>query len=264
MHLLLHGRPLGCDPARGGGPAPIEAVLFDKDGTMSLSEPMLQTLAEARVFHCLQTIDRQLATERGRELSDLLRRAYGLTDAGIHPAGTTAVASRDHNLISTATALAMVGLGWPEALDISELVFARTDALHGQGSQERPRPTEGLEELLMRLRQAGILCAVISNDHREGIHAFLGAHGLGAHFQACWSAEHRPCKPHPDAVHGLCAELGVPAARCALIGDANSDLRMARAAGIPVVLGYRAGWRLPPPLDADIPQLEHWDALTVG
>ena len=261
MHLRLRGQPLGPDPSR---PATIEAVLFDKDGTLSHSEPMLLTLATARVFHCLQAIDPALAAERGSELEDLLRRAYGLQASGIHPAGTTAVASRDHNLISTATALAMVGLGWPEALEISERVFERTDGLHGQGSEQRPQPTPGLESLLQRFSQAGLICAVISNDHQQGIESFLASHGLAHHFQAHWSAEHRPTKPHPDAVHGLCAVLGVSAQRCALIGDANSDLRMARAAGVPVVLGYRAGWRQPPPLEKGIPQLLHWDELSVG
>lgn len=231
---------------------------------MSHSEPMLETLATARVFHCLEALDHQGQQQRRDALEDLLRRAYGLTPAGIHPAGTTAVASREHNLISTATAFAMVGFGWPEALAISEDVFARTDALHGQGSQHRPQATDGLAELLERFSNAGLRCAVISNDHEVGIRDFLASHGFQRHFQAIWSAEHRPCKPHPDAVHGVCRDLGIAAGHCALIGDANSDLRMARSAGVPVVLGYRAGWRQPPPLDADVPQLHHWSELTVG
>jgi len=244
-------------------PAAIEAVLFDKDGTMSHSEPMLETLAAARVFHCLEALpDQQL--ESRTLLADLLHRAYGLSPAGIHPASITAVASRAHNLIATASAFAMVGLGWPEAQALSEEVFARTDVLHGQGSQHRPQPTEGLADLLQRLSEAGLRCAVISNDHERGIHEFLAIHGMQHHFQAIWSAEHWPCKPHPDAVRGVCRELGIDPGRCALIGDANSDLRMARTAGVPVVLGYRAGWRQPPALDPDVPQLHHWSELTVS
>ena len=285
VHLNLGGEPLrawhaGPEPAAAGSgpatlvasgaepaevaPAEIKAVLFDKDGTMSHSEPMLEALATARVFHCLEALDPQGQQQRREALEDLLRRAYGLTPAGIHPASITAVASRGHNLIATATAFAMVGLGWPEALAISEDVFARTDALHGQGSQHRPQATDGLADLLERFSAAGLRCAVISNDHEEGIHDFLAIHGFQRHFQAIWSAEHRPCKPHPDAVHGVCRELGIAAGHCALIGDANSDLRMARTAGVPVVLGYRAGWRQPPPLDPDVPQLQHWSELTVS
>ncbi len=258
VFLTLRGSPLA--PAGN----PLELVLFDKDGTMSHSEPMLTALAQARVFHCLQLADlNRTSPPRHQDLNDLLRRAYGLSDEGIHPAGTMAVASRDHNLIVTATALVQVGLGWPEALALAEAVFERTDALHGQGSDHRPQPTPGLRPLLESLRSAGVRCAVISNDHVEGIRSFLEAHDLQPFFHGLWSAEHRPTKPDPGAVHGLCRELGVAVERCALIGDANSDLRMARQAGVGVVLGYRAGWQRSAHLDPSFPQLDHWQELAV-
>ena len=259
-HLLLRGEPIG-DPDQ-----PIRAVLFDKDGTLSISEPMLHALAEARVFHCHRLLEAhhpELAGGVLHELDDLLRRAYGLMASGMHPAGTTAVASRQQNLISTATVLTQVGLGWPEALALGEAVFAATDGLHGTGSAHKPMATDGLHDLVERLTAAGLRCAVISNDEVAGIEAFLRGQGIERHFQTCWSAEHTPRKPDPEAVHALCQELGVPASACALIGDANSDLRMARSAGVPVVLGYTAAWSRRPPLDPSFPQLHHWNELTV-
>lgn len=256
--LLLRGEPIG------KADRPIRAVLFDKDGTLSISEPMLLALAQARVFHCHQLLEQHhpdLAATTHCELDDLLRRAYGLTDAGVHPAGTTAVASREHNLISTATVLTQVGLGWPEALELSEALFTATDGLHGTGSAHTPIATEGLHDLVERLAEAGLGCAVISNDTLAGIDAFLDSQQIAQHFQARWSAEHTPRKPDPGAVHALCQELGVSAAACGLIGDANSDLRMARAAGVPVVLGYTAAWSRRPPLDPGFPQVHHWNEL---
>ena len=268
--LALRGQPLTDER---GIPSEIDAVLFDKDGTLSISEPMLKTLAEARVFHCVAlAVERHPTLLHGSgaggltgasELETLLRRAYGLSDAGIHPAGTTAVGSRNHNLISTATVLSQVGLGWPEALELGQAVFAATDNLHGQGSPQRPEATDGLGELVAQLTSAGVLCAVISNDEVAGIEAFLRSHQLEQHFCGLWSAEHTPHKPDPAAVRGLCSELGVSPRRCALIGDANSDLRMARAAGVAVVLGYTAAWSSTPPLDPSFAQLQHWSELTL-
>jgi len=259
-HLLLRGVPLG--PPTGGSFS-IDAVLFDKDGTLSHSEAMLQALAAARVDCALALAGLEPRSPEGhRELRDLLERAYGLRGSGIHPGGITAVAARDHNLIATATALAQVGLSWPDSLAIAEDTFRQTDGLHGAGGASPPRPTEGLPALLDRLQRVGLRCAVISNDHEEGIRGFLARHGLEQRFErALWSAEHHPRKPAPGAVHGLCAELGVPSGRCALIGDADSDLRMARAAGVPVVIGYRAGWEQPPELEPGWPELHHWDEL---
>jgi len=259
-HLLLRGVPLG-PPT--GGIFRIDAVLFDKDGTLSHSEAMLQALATARVESCLALAGLEARSAEGhRELKGLLERAYGLRGSGIHPGGITAVAARDHNLIATATALAQVGLSWPNALAIAEDTFHQTDALHGAGGASPPRPTPELPALLDRLHGAGLRCAVISNDHEAGIRGFLARHSLEHRFErALWSAEHHPRKPAPGAVHGLCTELGIPPGRCALIGDADSDLRMARAAGVPVVIGYRAGWEQPPELEPGWLELHHWDEL---
>ena len=242
----------------------VEAVLFDKDGTLSISEPQLITLAKARVFLCLEQVDPALRPE----LQDLLERAYGLKDGGkaLCPAGITAVAHRDHNLISTATALAQIGLGWPDALATSELVFAQADQCDGRREGlHTSGPTEGLLPLLQQLQGKGVRCAVISNDDIAGIEHFLGSHQLSSYFSGLWSAEHRPRKPDPQAVHGLCTAMGVAVEHCALIGDANSDLRMAVAAGIPHqrALGYTAAWSSAPPLLEPHPLIHHWNELKV-
>lgn len=261
--LLLRGQPLGA----------VDAVLFDKDGTLSISEPALISLACSRIVLCLE----QVASPLRPSLRDLLERAYGISRSAdaIQPAGTMAVASRDHNLIATATALAQVGFGWPEALATSEAVFAQADhsdpRRSGSGSGSgSPRATnattEGLIPWLEQLRSSGISCAVISNDDIAGIAHFLASHQLEDYFAASWSAEHRPRKPDPAAVHGLCTQLGVSAGRCALIGDANSDLRMAVAAGIPqqLALGFTAGWSSPPPLAEAHPLVHGWSELALG
>jgi phosphoglycolate phosphatase len=203
-------------------------------------------------------------------LQPLLERAYGLRTGAICPAGITAVASRDHNLIATATALVQVGMGWPEALALSEQVFLEADQLDARRTTDHAAATstttEGLRHLLEQLHAAGVLCAVISNDDMAGIEHFLASHQLGAFFSGLWSAEHRPHKPDPAAVHGLCDQLGVRASRCALIGDANSDLRMAVAAGIPhqLALGYTAAWSSPPPLAEPHPLIHSWSELSLS
>jgi phosphoglycolate phosphatase len=256
VQLLLRGQPLGS----------VEAILFDKDGTLSLSEPGLLTLSRARLQACLEHVP-----EAHRpQFQNLLERAYGLVGDQLNPAGTTAVASRSHNLISTATAFCQVGLGWPEALAHSEAVFASIDREHLQGHGDQPGEaplaplTEGVRPLLLELHRSGVLLAVISNDDSEGIHRFLGGHGLSDLFQEIWSADMRPAKPDPGAVRCLCTRLGVSPSACALIGDASSDLHMAERAGVAVALGYSAGWSSRPPLPEHLPRLDHWHELQVA
>jgi len=246
--LRLKGVPLGW----------VQAVLFDKDGTMSHSEPRLIALAEARIQACLS----QVSSGHRARLRDLLEGAYGARDGRIDPAGITAVASRMHNLIATATAFAQVGLGWPEALNRSEILFDSTDAAAGS-EPAAAQTTEGLAPLLIELDRAGVVLGVISNDQTRGIEQFLSAHGLERHIRGIWSADHQPAKPNPMAVHHFCAQLGVDPATCALIGDADSDLAMAVAAGLPHALGYTAGWATKPRLAGQHLLIDHWSELTV-
>ena len=104
-----------------------------------------------------------------------------------------------------------------------------------------------------------VTCAVISNDTHQGIKDFLRGHQLKVTaWPAIWSADNRPNKPDPEAVHQLCGNLNLQPSRCALIGDADSDLLMARQAGIGLSLGYVAGWRRSPDLT------EHEHLITIG
>ena len=71
-HLLLRGVPLG-PPT--GGIFRIDAVLFDKDGTLSHSEAMLQALATARVEGCLALAGLEAASWQGGSLETALVHA---------------------------------------------------------------------------------------------------------------------------------------------------------------------------------------------
>ena len=255
-HLNLRGHRIG----------PIDGVLFDKDGTLSHSEPQLKILADARIAEA----KRQFAalgtsSEDIKELGALLVRTYGRSKDGVLPDGTLAVASRQHNILSTATVLAQMALGWPKALLMAEDIFDRVDvqwqALHPRGHSVSMLPAAST--MLRSLKDAGVICAVISNDTTDGIQAFLRYHNLTDMFAAVWSADCLPCKPDPAAVHALCSQLNLSVDRCALIGDADTDLLMAKRAGIGAAIGYVAGWHRSPDLTAHDHLIHHWQDLTV-
>lgn len=259
-HLLLRGRPL----LATSQPADIKAVLFDKDGTISKSESNLLDLATSRIQHCLRLAD----SLHQSTLRDLLQKAYGIHPISnpdrpsLDPAGITAVAARDHNLIGTAVVLSLVGYAWPEALAMAQDSFRLADLDHPPGSNCSPM-TEGLQEFLAALSDASVHCAVISNDERFGIERFLEHHRLHQQIATVWSADHSPRKPDPQAIHHLCDAMGVAPQNCALIGDANSDLHMARSAGVSVVVGYRGGWQRQVRLAEGYPFIDHWCELSV-
>lgn len=253
--LFLNGQSLG----------PIDGVLFDKDGTLSRSEPDLLNLVKRRMDiaerlwseQCLDIQPNRPA--RPYQLRTLLQQVYGVQGETIHPAGTLAVAARQDNFTSMATVFCLMGSSWPQAVHLTSQCFEQDEL--------GPRPCsallEGVKDLLAQCQNADVCAAVISNDTTAGIAGFLDRHQLNDHFASCWSADDSPRKPDPVAVLTLCKRLGVRPERCALVGDADTDLHMAEAAGIGIVLGYQGGWQRPPDLLAT-PHLFHdWSALKI-
>ncbi len=257
-HLSLRGHPLGC----------IHGVLFDKDGTLSHSEPHLIDLADARIQESLRVFaSRGAPSSTLIQLETLLKRAMGRSDSGVVPDGTLAIASRQHNVLSTATIFGLFDVSWPQALLLAEDVFNAVDKINtlpATGPHANARmPLPHSRELLEQLHNAGVVCAVISNDTRHGIRQFLQDHDLSQFITAIWSADDTPSKPDPQAVHGLCEALNLDPKECALIGDADSDLLMARRAGIACALGYVSGWLQTPELTAHHHLIHHWQELNI-
>ena len=98
--LLLKGHPIGN----------VQGVLFDKDGTLSHSEPHLLVLADARINKAVKVAQEQAPALKPSELSHTLRRAFGVDHGMLDPGGTLAVASRQDNIASTATVFCLLGL----------------------------------------------------------------------------------------------------------------------------------------------------------
>jgi len=254
--LILRGQPIG----------KVKGVLFDKDGTLCNSEGYLLRLAELRIKAGSQLLIKQgSSAEELKLLEELLSKAYGLTSEGISPNGTIAIGSRENNLVSTATVICLLGKTWPEGLELSNQIFKLADDLERENKDkaEQRNLLPGVRETLTRIREADVTCALISNDSQIGIESFLSSNNIESSFSNLWSADQYPTKPNPFAVKGLCKNLNLHPSECALIGDANSDLLMARQAGVGITLGYTAGWTKKPQLTKHQYLINNWDELTI-
>jgi phosphoglycolate phosphatase len=251
--LLLKGTPISS----------IDGVLFDKDGTLSHSEPHLLALAEERINRAVEIGQDQAPPLDAFALRDTLRRAFGVSNGMLHPGGTLAVASRQDNIASTATVFCLLGCSWPQALAMANACFDDVD--QSRLNKETPSPLfNGAEGLLQTLHQQHVTTAVISNDTRSGIQSFLEHHQLSACVADLWSADDHPRKPDPQAALALCNRLGLPPQRCALVGDAETDLQMALEAGIGCIIGFTGGWSRTPELRSAQHLLHHWDELAIN
>ena len=104
-------------------------------------------------------------------------------------------------------------------------------------------PYAGVMELLAKLQQRSLLLAVLSNKPEAALHRcvtrFFPAHSFTA-FRGV--RPHGPIKPDPTAAIEMAAELGIAANQWLYVGDTDTDMQTAVAAGM-VAIGCTWGFR---------------------
>tara|TARA_Y100001968_G_scaffold124104_1_gene113111 strand:- start:198 stop:986 length:789 start_codon:yes stop_codon:yes gene_type:complete len=227
-----------------------KAIIFDKDGTLLNSEKYLLEIAITRIkfsenkFRKLKIKNSSISL-----LKKLLSSVYGLTNNELSANASLAIASKEHNIISTATIFTLFGFDWFKSLSISKEIFNEVDIFlaHQENIKINPRSLiSGALDLLVSLKNTGVCIALMTNDTQTGIEDFICKNKLEGIFDYIWSAENKPSKPNPDAVIELCKRMNLDPSECAFISDADTDIKMAKDADIPIVIGFTGGWMNPP------------------
>jgi len=124
--------------------------------------------------------------------------------------------------------------------DAADLVARLTDRFHveylAQGKQ-MSRLYDGVGESLERMRSAGLKLGVCSNKPDDLCHRIVDSFGLGDKLDAVLgSGTGLPRKPDPAPLLHVIDELGASPATALYVGDSETDVRAARAAGVAVVV----------------------------
>ncbi len=230
----------------------VKAIIFDKDGTLSNSEECLLELAKTRInFFEYKFKKLKLNNIKIWLLKKLLLSVYGLKKNSLSANASLAIASREQNIISTATIFTLFGFDWFQSFSIGKEIFDEVDIyLSNQKDNTQKQRTliTGALDLLVSVKKKGVSIALMTNDTQGGIEEFICRNKLEGIFDYFWSAENKPSKPNPEAVIELCKKMNFNPSDCALISDADTDLKMAKEAGIPIVVGFNGGWETPPTL----------------
>ncbi|WP_165964017.1 HAD family hydrolase [Actinomadura sp. KC216] len=103
---------------------------------------------------------------------------------------------------------------------------------HAAAAVESARPFPGVRELLRALRDDGVLLAVYTSATRRIADPMLAGSGLDGYFPVVVTGDQvADPKPAPDGLLHACRLLGVSASETAYVGDSETDLGCARAAG---------------------------------
>lgn len=218
----------------------IRAVFLDKDGTLADVATYLSQLGR---------IQAQLMEQHLSGSYELTLKALGFNADGLMASGLLAVGSRQETIVGVATAAALVGCPWVEAIDLA------TAAINAADQQCSPKAVytpllPGALDLLQRLRQAGLKVLMVSADSQRNLENFVQHHQLQTYFDGLQGvSDQHPNKLSANFLSAACQAIGLKPDQGVVIGDAASDLHMARPAR--GFIGYLGGWH-PPLTKADI------------
>jgi phosphoglycolate phosphatase len=196
----------------------IEAILFDKNGTLEDSEAYLRTLGQKAA----RMIDAQIPG-----IGEPLLMAFGINGDFLDPAGLISVASRRETEIAAAAYIAETGRGWFESLKIARQAIDEAD----QYVSKTPSPLfVGSLEVLKSLSVAGLKLGILSAATTEEVRTFVRTHQLSNYLQLEKGVDDGPSKPDPILFLEACQALGVAPGATLMIGDSVGDMQMARDA----------------------------------
>ncbi|MEL7357575.1 MAG: HAD family hydrolase [Cyanobacteria bacterium J06560_6] len=223
----------------------VEAVLFDKDGTLANVASYLTALGQARS----QRVS-AIARDRASIVRSAIMAAFGLSTAGIDPAGLLAVGSRHENEIAAAACLAadlaiaaISNSGWIETLEATKAAFSDAEAALSPKVVQTPLLPDVLP-LLHQLKQAGLTIGIVSSDTHAEVATFVSHYQLHDVDWYCGAAPATLAKTHPDFLQFACHALGMSPSATLVIGDSAADYLLSTrgAAGF---IGMTGGWRQP-------------------
>lgn len=111
----------------------------------------------------------------------------------------------------------------------------------------KTRPYDGVPQMLLELRMAGVKTAVLSNKADFAVQPLVAQYFPNLFDLALGERPGIPRKPAPDAVFEILDRLDVQKADAVYIGDSDVDLLTAQNAGIPCISvdwGFRSRQQL--------------------
>ena len=231
----------------------IEAIVFDKDGTLANVESYLKSLGQIRS---------RLIDAKVPGVQTAISLAFGAEEDSLNPAGLLAVGSRYENKIAAAAYVAETGRNWLEALEIVESAFNTADTYLIPKAEHTPLIHNTLESLTT-LSQKGLKLGILSADSSDNVQDFLDTYHLQELFQAAQGVDGTISKPDPSLFIDICAQMEAAPNRTLMIGDAPVDMKMAKSAQAAGCIFVSWGWHSPIPTHLADVSLDKWQQITI-
>jgi phosphoglycolate phosphatase-like HAD superfamily hydrolase len=214
----------------------LEAVIFDKDGTIADIHPywgeIIRRRAQAVIAHY--------------QLSDSLftplcaSMGLSLPDNRLLPEGPVGLASRDEVMQALRNCLAALGV--TTSADTMAALFTQVHEAFLPEMDRYLQLIPGTTEFFAGLRRAGAKMAVVTSDTEVHTRQVLAKLGVGGYFGVIVGRDTTP-EPKVSGVPARRAlnELGGRADRTVCVGDAPMDFVMAKQSGCLAGIGVATG-----------------------
>lgn len=237
----------------------IEAILFDKDGTLADARLFLRNLAISRAKACAEILKRKDPRQSTRFFKSLCR-AFGVVPTGLDPDGLMAVGTRHANEQAVVDLMIEIGDPGAEATKRVTKIFSEVDGAMSSKAAQTPM-FSGTRTMLQKLYAKSLKVGVLSSDSSSQVHAFLEHYELDS-LVTEWRGTDRGDKPKPDPhlFWEMCDRMQVPPERTLMVGDSWADLEVARNAKAAAFVSVSEGWGRSPLGEADH-IIYRWDDL---
>lgn len=221
---------------------PIDALLFDKDGTLFDFAATWGAFGRSTLLR-LTDGDEGKAAQLGRSIGfDFAQNRY-----------------EPHSIVIAGTVgeVADSLLPYVSGYARSELV----DLLNMESAKAEQVQAVPLDAFLQGLRTAGLKLGVATNDGEAPAEQHLISVGIRAHFDfvAGYDSGHG-FKPGPGQLLAFASHVGIDPSCIAMVGDSRHDLEAGRAAGmvtVGVLTGVAGPDELEPVADVVLPDIGH-------
>jgi len=103
-------------------------------------------------------------------------------------------------------------------------------------------PFKGILPLLERLKEKGVLCAILTNKGRRGLDKSLAEHHMTHFFSYSLTVNDiQETKPSPYGIYNICEHLDIALSDAIMVGDSGHDIEAGKRAGIRTAL---VGWSI--------------------
>jgi phosphoglycolate phosphatase len=211
-------------------PSNIQAIVFDKDGTLIDFNAMWGDW--------ITELARHLEAAAYISIAPQLFGTVGFDPATgiVAPNGPLAISTMTGIRTLAENVLRAAGLTPAAAAAATQAGWYIPDPV------ALAQPLADLPALFGTVRARGIRIAVATTDDRAPTLATLAALGVAPLVDAlACGDDDRPLKPAPDMILAICEELGISPAQAAMVGDTAADLRMGRSAGVGLTIGVLSG-----------------------